>query len=62
MLEAKVAGQEIARPEPAPEAPVIDLMDALKQSVAQAQQDKGKAASAKPKKKTSSGRKRAAAR
>ena len=61
MLEAKVAGQEIARPEPAPEAPVIDLMDALKQSVAQAQQDKGKPASAKPKKKPSSGRKRAAA-
>jgi DNA end-binding protein Ku len=61
MLEAKLAGQEIARPEPAPEAPVIDLMDALKQSVAQAQQDKGKAAAEKPKKKPSSGRKRAAA-
>jgi DNA end-binding protein Ku len=61
MLEAKVAGQEIARPEPAPEAPVIDLMDALKQSVAQAQQDKGKPGAAKPKKKPSSGRKRAAA-
>jgi DNA end-binding protein Ku len=61
MLEAKLAGQEIARPEPAPEAPVIDLMDALKQSVAQAQQDKGKPAAAKPKKKPSSGRKRAAA-
>jgi DNA end-binding protein Ku len=60
MLEAKLAGQEIARPEPAPEAPVIDLMDALKQSVAQAQQDKGKPAAAKPKK-PSSGRKRAAA-
>jgi DNA end-binding protein Ku len=62
MLEAKLAGQEIARPEPAPEAPVIDLMDALKQSVAQAQKDKGKPAAAKPKKKTSTGRKRAAAR
>jgi DNA end-binding protein Ku len=61
MLEAKLAGQEIAQPEPAPEAPVIDLMDALKQSVAQAQQDKGKPAAAKPKKKPSSGRKRAAA-
>jgi DNA end-binding protein Ku len=60
MLEAKLAGQEISRPEPAPEAPVIDLMDALKQSVAQAQQDKGKPASAKPKKPSSS-RKRAAA-
>jgi DNA end-binding protein Ku len=62
MLEAKLAGQEIARPEPAPEAPVIDLMDALKQSVAQAQKDKGKPAAAKPKKKVSTGRKRAAAR
>jgi DNA end-binding protein Ku len=62
MLEAKLAGQEITRPEPAPEAPVIDLMDALKQSVAQAQKDKGKAAAAKPKKKASTGRKRAAAR
>jgi DNA end-binding protein Ku len=62
MLEAKLAGREIARPEPAPEAPVIDLMDALKQSVAQAQKDKGKPAAAKPKKKASTGRKRAAAR
>jgi DNA end-binding protein Ku len=62
MLEAKLAGQEISRPEPAPEAPVIDLMDALKQSVAQAQKDKGKPAAAKPKKKASTGRKRAAAR
>jgi DNA end-binding protein Ku len=62
MLEAKLAGQEITRPEPAPEAPVIDLMDALKQSVAQAQKDKGKPAAAEPKKKASTGRKRAAAR
>jgi DNA end-binding protein Ku len=35
MLEAKLAGQEIARPEPVPETPVIDLMEALKQSVAE---------------------------
>jgi len=35
MLEAKVAGQEIAKPEPVPETPVIDLMEALKQSVAE---------------------------
>jgi len=33
MLEAKLAGQEIARPEPVPETPVIDLMEALKRSV-----------------------------
>jgi DNA end-binding protein Ku len=34
MLEAKLAGKEITVPEPAATAPVIDLMDALKQSVA----------------------------
>jgi DNA end-binding protein Ku len=33
MLDAKFAGQEITRPEPAPDAPVIDLMEALRQSV-----------------------------
>ena len=60
MLEAKVAGQEIARPEPAPEAPVVDLMEALKQSVAQAQKGKDKPSAAK-RKKPSSARKRAAA-
>ncbi len=37
LLEAKLAGEEIARPEPAPETPVIDLMEALRQSVANAQ-------------------------
>jgi DNA end-binding protein Ku len=40
MLEAKLAGEEVARPEPAAPAPVIDLMDALKQSVAQARKEK----------------------
>ena len=35
MLEAKMAGQEISKPEPAPETPVIDLMEALKASVAE---------------------------
>jgi len=34
MLEAKLEGKEITVPEPAATAPVIDLMDALKQSVA----------------------------
>jgi DNA end-binding protein Ku len=38
MLEAKLAGQEVARPEPMPETPVVDLMDALKKSVAEVQQ------------------------
>jgi DNA end-binding protein Ku len=58
MLEAKLEGKEITAPEPAPEAPVVDLMEALKQSVAQAQKEKP----APAKKKASSGRKRAAAR
>jgi DNA end-binding protein Ku len=34
LLEAKLAGEEIAMPEPVADAPVIDLMDALKKSVA----------------------------
>ena len=35
MLEAKLAGEEITRPEPVEEdAPVVDLMEALRQSVA----------------------------
>src|SRR5436309_4863164 len=33
MLEAKLDGQEIAKPEPVPETPVVDLMEALKRSV-----------------------------
>ena len=64
MLEAKVAGEEIVAPEPQEEgAPVIDLLEALKQSVAQA--GKGVAAEKKPaarKKAASGGRKRASAR
>jgi len=38
MLEAKLAGEAIARPEPIAPAPVIDLMEALRQSLAQMQQ------------------------
>jgi DNA end-binding protein Ku len=60
MLDAKLEGKEIKAPEPAPEVAVVDLMEALKQSVAQAQKTKDKAAPAK--KKAASGRKRAAAR
>jgi DNA end-binding protein Ku len=37
MLEAKLAGEEIEVPEPVEEAPVIDLMEALKASVADAE-------------------------
>jgi DNA end-binding protein Ku len=36
MLEAKLRGEEIAVPEPVAETPVIDLMEALKASVAAA--------------------------
>lgn len=43
MLEAKIAGQEIARPEPVPETPVVDLMEALRRSVADVQGSKPKA-------------------
>ena len=37
MLEAKLAGRGVAKPEPVPETPVVDLMDALKKSVAEVQ-------------------------
>lgn len=47
MLEAKLAGQEITRPEPIPETPVIDLMEALKQSVAESKEPARKAAAPK---------------
>src|SRR5262249_14880047 len=40
LLEAKLEGAEIARPEPVTETPVIDLMEALKRSVAEAQERK----------------------
>jgi len=51
LLEAKMRGEEIAVPEPVAEAPVIDLMEALKASVAAAKQrtDGEKASRAKPK-------------
>ena len=59
MLEAKLTGQEIARPEPEAETPpVIDLMDALKRSV---EEVKGEPAKAKTAAKSGS-RKRVAAR
>jgi DNA end-binding protein Ku len=40
MLDAKLAGEEIKVPEPAAEAPVVDLMEALRRSVADAQKKK----------------------
>src|SRR5438105_1626349 len=51
MLEAKLAGQEIKRPEPAPETPVVDLMEALRRSVEDVQ---GRRAKPPAKKKTKS--------
>jgi DNA end-binding protein Ku len=49
MLEAKLDGQEIAKPEPVPEAPIVDLMEALKRSVAETKKKKPAAASEKTK-------------
>src|SRR6266513_6393848 len=46
LLEAKLAGEEIAKPEPVPEAPVIDLMEALRRSVEQVSGKKEKKAPA----------------
>jgi DNA end-binding protein Ku len=45
MLEAKLAGEEISKPEPVPETPVVDLMEALRRSVAAAGKPKEKAKS-----------------
>jgi DNA end-binding protein Ku len=61
MLEAKVAGQEIAKPEPVPETPVIDLMEALKASVAETKKQPARkaAASSEPKRRRAPARKSA---
>jgi DNA end-binding protein Ku len=62
LLEAKLAGEEIAAPEPQEEeAPVVDLMEALRRSVEEAQQGK-KPASRKPGPKKAAARKKTAAR
>lgn len=58
MLEAKLAGQEITRPEPTPETPVVDLMEALRRSVEDVQGRRTKA----PSKSSGARRKTAAAR
>jgi DNA end-binding protein Ku len=54
MLEAKLAGEQITRPEPVAETPVVDLMEALRRSVAEAQGAKT-AKPTKPKSGSSSG-------
>jgi len=61
LLEKKLSGQPVAKPEPAPEAtPAADLMDALRQSVAAAKKRKTKAAA--PPQKQAAPRKKAAAK
>ena len=52
MLDAKLAGQAPTRPEPVAETPVIDLMDALRRSVAEVQDRRSGAAKATAPKKT----------
>jgi len=60
MLEAKLAGQVVARPEPVPETPVLDLMEALKRSVEEVKEaEPARKAKAAPK---GGSRKRVAAR
>jgi DNA end-binding protein Ku len=60
LLEAKLAGEEIATPEPVTEAPVVDLMEALKKSVAASKSRSGDGAKPAARKKAAP-RKRAAA-
>ncbi len=58
LLEAKLRGEELAAvPEPVVEAPVIDLMEALKASVAAAKQRGGDEAPSRPKKAAAGGSK-----
>jgi DNA end-binding protein Ku len=61
MLEAKLAGEEITVPEPVAEAPVVDLMEALKKSVAASKSGSSSGDGAKTAKQAAP-RKRAAAR
>jgi DNA end-binding protein Ku len=69
MLDAKLSGERIVRPEPVAESPVVDLMEALRRSVAEVQGAKppsskpSKAKAASPKQSERSGsRKKTAAR
>ena len=65
LLEAKLAGEEIAVPEPTEEAaPVVDLLEALRASVAAAKGDKpaagtGEKRAARPRKKAAAGARKA---
>src|ERR687898_508753 len=61
LLEAKLAGEEIAAPEPVEaEAPTVDLMEALRRSVEEARQAKAPVAKKKAPAKTSRAKKTAA--
>ena len=53
LLEAKLAGEVIAAPEPTPEAPAIDLLEALRRSVEEAKQSKQAAGNGAARKATS---------
>ncbi len=61
LLEAKLKGEEIAKPEPVADAPVVDLMDALRKSVAATKSrsaaEDGKAAKPAPPRKRAAARK-----
>ena len=48
MLEAKLEGREIAKPEPVAETPVVDLMDALRKSVEEVKGEKPARAETRP--------------
>jgi DNA end-binding protein Ku len=61
LLEAKLAGAEFVAPEPVEEAPVVDLMEALRRSVDEARERKT-AAAADGKAKKSPSRSRAKAK
>jgi DNA end-binding protein Ku len=62
MLEAKLSGEQIKRPEPVAETPVIDLMEALRRSVAEAQDAKKPARKTKAASSGSGSRRKTAAR
>jgi DNA end-binding protein Ku len=62
MLEAKLTGEEITRPEPIAPTPVVDLMEALRTSVAQAKAQREPAKRTRAKKTPAGGRQRAATR
>ena len=59
LVEKKVAGQEVVAPPVHEHAQVINLMDALKESLAKAQKEQPEAAAQPPKKMAASARKSA---